>query len=58
VRLFLDGIPSRGRLAGPDSARNVAIVLDGFLLLDRWRVPPLAIVVFCVAAALLSSAVC
>jgi hypothetical protein len=29
--------------------------LTGFLLLERWRVPPLAIVVFCVGAALISA---
>lgn len=31
--------------------RDVAIALAGFLLLDRWKVPPLVVVVFCVAAA-------
>jgi chromate transporter len=36
------------------NGRDVAIALAGFLLLERWRLPPLAIVVFCVAAALLS----
>ena len=39
------------------SGRDVAIALAGFLLLERWRVPPLAVVVFCVGAALLSAAV-
>lgn len=38
------------------SSRDVAIALAGFLLLERWRVPPLAVVVFCVSAALLSAA--
>jgi hypothetical protein len=32
-------------------------MLVGFLLLERWRVPSLAIVVFCVGAALISAAV-
>jgi chromate transporter len=32
------------------SARDVAIALTAFLLLDRWRLPPFAIVAFCVAA--------
>lgn len=31
--------------------RDVAIALAGFLLLERWKAPPLAIVVFCVASA-------
>jgi chromate transporter len=35
--------------------RDVAITLTGFLLLERWRVPPLAVVGFCVAAALVSA---
>lgn len=39
------------------SSRDVAIALAGFLLLERWRIPPLAVVVFCVGAALLSAAV-
>jgi chromate transporter len=39
------------------NGRDVAIALTGFLLLERWRVPPLAIVIFCVAAALISRAV-
>ena len=34
---------------GPD----VAVAATGFLLLERWRVPPLAVVVFCVAASVL-----
>jgi chromate transporter len=37
------------------NGRDVAITLAGFLLLERWRVPPLAIVVFCVGAALISA---
>jgi chromate transporter len=39
-----------------DSGRDVAIALAGLLLLGRWRVPPLVVVFFCVAAALLSVA--
>lgn len=39
------------------NSRDVAIALAGFLLLERWRVPPLAIVVFCVAAALVSAVI-
>ena len=35
--------------------RDVAIALVGFMLLERWRVPPLAVVGFCVAAALVSA---
>jgi hypothetical protein len=31
--------------------------LVGFVLLERWRVPPLVIVVFCVGAGLISAAV-
>ncbi len=33
---------------------DVAIALVGFLLLERWRIPPLAVVCFSVAAALVS----
>lgn len=36
------------------SGSDVAIALAGFLLLERWRVPPLIIVLFCTAMALLS----
>lgn len=39
-----------------DSGRDVAIALAGFLLLERWRAPPLIVVFFCAAAALLSVA--
>lgn len=39
-------------LSAVGNGRDVAIALTGFLLLERWRIPPLAIVVFCVAAAL------
>jgi chromate transporter len=39
------------------NGRDVAIALAGFLLLERWRVPPLAIVIFCVAAALIAHTV-
>jgi chromate transporter len=38
-------------LSAVGNGRDVAIALAGFLLLERWRVPPLAIVIFCVAAA-------
>jgi chromate transporter len=44
-------------LSAIGNGRDVAIALVGFLLLERWRVPPLAIVVFCVGAALISAAV-
>ena len=33
------------------NGRDLAIALIGFLLLERWRVPPILIVVFCVACA-------
>ena len=39
------------------SGRDVAIALAALLLLERWRVPPLVVVCFCVAAALLSAVV-
>ena len=42
-------------LSAVGSDRDVAIALAGFLLLERWRMPPLAIVIFCVAAALASA---
>jgi chromate transporter len=42
-------------LSAVGNGRDVAIALAGFLMLERWRVPPLAIVIFCVAAALVSS---
>ncbi len=35
--------------------RDVAIAATGLLLLERWRLPPLGVVVFCVAATLLSA---
>jgi chromate transporter len=41
-------------LSAVANGRDVAIALVGFLLLERWRVPPLAIAVFCVSAALIS----
>jgi chromate transporter len=44
-------------LSAVTDGRDVAIALTGFLLLERWRVPPLAIVVFCVGAALISASV-
>ena len=44
-------------LSAVASGRDVAIALTGFLLLERWRVPPLAIVIFCVGAALVSALV-
>lgn len=37
--------------------RDVVIALVGFLLLERWRTPPLVIVGFCVAATLVSALV-
>jgi chromate transporter len=39
-----------------DGNRDVAIAITGFLLLERWRIPPLVVVCFCVGAALLSTA--
>jgi chromate transporter len=42
-------------LSAVADGRDVAIAVTGFLLLERWRVPPLAIVVFCVGAALISA---
>jgi chromate transporter len=39
------------------SGRDVAIAMTGFLLLERWRVPPLAVVGLCAGAALLSAGV-
>jgi chromate transporter len=33
--------------------RDVAIAIGGFVLLERWRVPPLGIVVLCVLAAVI-----
>ena len=44
-------------LSAVGNGRDVAIALAGFLLLERWRVPPLAIVIFSVAAALVSASV-
>jgi chromate transporter len=44
-------------LSAVGSGRDVAIALAGFLLLERWRLPPLAIVIFCVGAALISGSV-
>ncbi|MHB8530890.1 MAG: chromate efflux transporter [Caulobacteraceae bacterium] len=35
--------------------RDVAIAAVGLLLLERWRVPPILVVIFCVAASALSS---
>lgn len=35
--------------------RDVAIAATGLMLLERWRWPPLAVVVFCVAAALIAA---
>jgi chromate transporter len=39
------------------NGRDVGIALVGFLLLERWRVPPLVIVAFRVGAALISASV-
>jgi chromate transporter len=44
-------------LSAVGNGRDVAIALTGFLLLERWRLPPLAIVVFCVGAALIAAGV-
>src|SRR6516225_10343888 len=44
-------------LSAVGNGRDVAIALVGFLLLERWRVPPLVIVVFSVGAALISASV-
>ena len=44
-------------LSAVANGRDVAIALVGFLLLERWRVPPLAIVVFCVGTALISASI-
>ena len=40
-------------LSAVSNGRDVAIAVSGFLLVERWRVPPLAIVVFCVGTALI-----
>ena len=42
-------------LSAIGNGRDVAVALTGFLLLERWRVPPLAIVIFCVVTALISA---
>jgi chromate transporter len=42
-------------LSAIGNGRDVAIAVSGFLLLERWRVPPLAIVIFCVVTALISA---
>jgi len=39
------------------SNRDVAIAITGFLLLERWQIPPVVIVGFSVGAALLSAAI-
>jgi chromate transporter len=44
-------------LSAIGNGRDIAIALTGFLLLERWRVPPLAIVLLSVAAALISALV-
>jgi chromate transporter len=41
-------------LSAVGNGRDVAIALAGFLLLERWRVPPVAIVILCVGAALVA----
>ena len=43
-------------LSAVGNGRDVAVAVTGFLLLERWRVPPLVIVVFCVGTALLLAA--
>lgn len=42
-------------ISAVDSGPDVAIALAGFVLLARWRVPPLPVVLFCVAAALIAA---
>jgi chromate transporter len=37
------------------NGRDVAIAIIGFFLLDRWRLPPLAAVAWCVGAALVAT---
>jgi chromate transporter len=44
-------------LSAVGNGRDVAIALAGFLLLERWRVPPLVIVLLSVCAALISALV-
>jgi chromate transporter len=44
-------------LSAIDNGRDVAVALTSFLLLERWRVPPIIIVVFCVGAALILASV-
>jgi chromate transporter len=44
-------------LSAVGNGRDVAIALTGFILLERWRLPPLTIVIFCVVAALISGLV-
>jgi chromate transporter len=44
-------------LSAIGNGRDVAIALTGFLLLERWRIPPLVIVVFCVGAPLILASV-
>lgn len=39
------------------NGKDVAIALAGFMLLERWRWPPLAVVALCVAGALLAALV-
>jgi chromate transporter len=36
--------------------RDAAIALSGFVLLERWRLPPLAVTAFCIGSALLTHA--
>ena len=44
-------------LSAVGGGRDVAIALAGFLLLERWRAPPLAVVIFCIVAALISASI-
>jgi chromate transporter len=44
-------------LSAVASGRDVAIAVTGLILLERWRVPSLAIVIFCIAASLLAGLV-
>ncbi len=41
-------------LSAVGNGRDVAIAVVGLVLLERWRAPPLVIVIFCVAAALVA----
>ncbi len=42
-------------LSAVASGRDLAIALTGFVLLERWHIPPLPVVIFCVAASVLAA---